>query len=229
MDFVYVSKQGDNEELRYSIRSVRKNFLESNVWLVGGKPDWYNGNFIPVENISSKFNNIRNCIKQAALSKEISDDFILMNDDFFIIKEIDSMPVLHGGLLQDRISRYVEATGGNRYATLLSLTNLNLKRQGIKHALDYDIHVPIQLNKSKVLEVVDQKLSFRSVYGNKFNIGGTQTKDVKVYGSKLLKDMSYSFLSEDPTFISTEDLSFDYVYNEILKDMFYEPSEYESK
>jgi len=147
MDFVYVSKQGDNEELRYSIRSVRKNFLESNVWLVGGKPDWYNGNFIPVENISSKFNNIRNCIKQAALSKEISDDFILMNDDFFIIKEIDSMPVLHGGLLQDRISRYVEATGGNRYATLLSLTNLNLKRQGIKHALDYDIHVPIQLKK----------------------------------------------------------------------------------
>ena len=67
------------------------------------------------------------------------------------------------------------------------------------------------------------------MYGNKFNIGGTQTKDVKVYGSKLLKDMSYSFLSEDPTFISTEDLSFDYVYNQILRDMFYEPSEYESK
>jgi hypothetical protein len=139
------------------------------------------------------------------------------------------MPVLHGGLLQDRISRYVEATGGNRYATLLSLTNRNLKRQGIRHALNYDIHVPIQLNKSKVLEVVDQKLSFRSLYGNKFNIGGTQVKDVKVYGSKLLKDMSYNFLSEDPTFISTEDLSFDYVYNQILRDMFYEPSEYESK
>ena len=51
MDFVYICKEGVNEELKYSIRSVVESFPESNIWVVGGKPDWYTGNYIQVNHL----------------------------------------------------------------------------------------------------------------------------------------------------------------------------------
>ncbi len=39
LDIVYfVKESAQNEELRYSLRSVEKNFPHRNVWFVGGKP-----------------------------------------------------------------------------------------------------------------------------------------------------------------------------------------------
>ena len=58
MDLVYICKPGDNEELRYSIRSAVKNLKFDNLYLVGGKPDWYDGKFIAVEPIPNKFKNL---------------------------------------------------------------------------------------------------------------------------------------------------------------------------
>jgi len=48
MDFVYICKDGVNEELKYSIRSVVESFPETNIWVVGGKPDWYTGRDISI-------------------------------------------------------------------------------------------------------------------------------------------------------------------------------------
>ena len=59
MDFVYICKDGVNEELKYSIRSVVESFPEAIVWVVGGKPDWYIGNYIKVEQKESKYKNTR--------------------------------------------------------------------------------------------------------------------------------------------------------------------------
>ena len=60
MDFVYICKSGDNEELRYSIRSVINSFPEAKVWLVGGKPNWYSGDFIEVDQRHHKYANAIN-------------------------------------------------------------------------------------------------------------------------------------------------------------------------
>jgi hypothetical protein len=115
MDCVYVCRPGDNEELRYSIRSVVANMPHDNLWLVGYKPSWYMGNFISVPNTTTKFENIRLAIKAAAEHNEISDNFILMNDDFFVIKPANPEVVLHGGLLTDKISRYRSMLETGRY------------------------------------------------------------------------------------------------------------------
>ena len=46
MDIVYNCRPGkQNEELRYSIRSVMENLPHDNLWVVGGKPEWYTGNY----------------------------------------------------------------------------------------------------------------------------------------------------------------------------------------
>jgi hypothetical protein len=87
MDFVYICKDGINEELKYSIRSVVESFPEATIWVVGGKPDWYTGNYIKVEQKESKYKNAVKNLETICFSEEISQSFVLMNDDFYIIKK----------------------------------------------------------------------------------------------------------------------------------------------
>lgn len=229
MDLVYICRNGDNEELRYSIRSAVKNLPHDKIWVVGGKPDWYTGNFISIPDVSlNKFENILDCTKAIISVDGISDNFILMNDDFFFIKPITEMPAYHGGFLRDKIDKYIEL-GAGRYANLLLRTYKALIKQGIKNPLDYDIHVPMPMNKQKLCESINKAYFPRSGYGNIHSIGGTLIKDVKAYFLRSpLYPNSYDYTQDDVSFVSTEDNSFDYVYNAILKDMFLVPTRYES-
>jgi len=224
MDCVYICRPGENEELRHSIRSVVKNLPYDSVWVVGYKPSWYSGNFMSVPNTTTKFENIRLALKAVAENNEISDDFILMNDDFFIIKPVKSIEILHGGLLLNKINRYKELVGSNRYVYILDKTYNFLIKNGIDEPLDYDIHTPMPMNRHKLLEVINRKHFPRSLYGNIFNIGGKLIKDVKIYpDSSLLK----SSVDEDTAYISTQDNSFDDLYNSTLSKLFDQPSQYE--
>jgi hypothetical protein len=227
MDLVYICRYGENEELRYSIRSAVENFVHSKIWLIGNKPDWYRGNFVSIPDQKTKFDNIISCTAAISDIGAISDDFVLMNDDFFFLKYIEKMPTYHGGLLRDKIDKYVEL-GSRRYATLLSRTLNNLVRQGIKDPLDYDIHVPMPMNKYKLRESIKKAYFPRSGYGNIHNVGGELISDVKTYSlNSSLSSRSYDFSTGQIPFVSTENGSFDYVYNEILKDRFPTPSTYE--
>jgi hypothetical protein len=227
MDYVYICREGNNEELRYSIRSVVAHASYNNIWLVGYKPDWYLGNFVNLPDTATKFDNIVSCIKTITDVGAISDDFVLMNDDFFFLKDVGKVPIYHGGLLRDKIDKYIEL-GSRRYATLLSRTYNNLVRQGIKDPLDYDIHVPMPMNKIKLKESIKKAYFPRSGYGNVHNIGGTHIEDVKTYSNKSpLKSNSYDFKNGNMPFVSTEDGSFQEVCDTVLKDMFPNPSQYE--
>jgi hypothetical protein len=227
MDYVYVCREGSNEELRYSIRSVVAHASYKDIWLVGYKPDWYRGNFVSVPDISSKFNNIINCIKAIPDIGAISEDFILMNDDFFFLKDVGIVPTYHGGPLKDKIEKYADL-GARQYTTLLSKTYNSLVRQGIKDPLDYDIHFPMPMNKNKLRQSIKKAYFPRSAYGNINNVAGTLTKDVKVYRHKsMLSNLSHDISEKEHYFLSTEDGSFDRVYKTILKDMFPVPSKYE--
>jgi hypothetical protein len=105
MDLVYICRDGDNEELRYSIRSAVANLPHDNIWIVGGKPDWYTGNFIRTKQNGLKFDNARNNLNTACRKYEISSDFVLMNDDFYFMDKIDKIEMFHGGRLIDKIRR----------------------------------------------------------------------------------------------------------------------------
>lgn len=227
MDYVYICREGENEELRYSIRSVVANTNYNRIWVIGYKPEWYRGNFVDFPDTATKFDNIINCTKAITNVGAISEDFILMNDDFFFLRYIESMPTYHGGLLRDKIDKYIEL-GSRRYATLLSRTYNNLIRQGIKEPLDYDIHLPMPMNKQKLKESIKKAYFPRSGYGNIHNVGGVHIEDVKTYSNKSsLRSKSYDFKNGMMPFVSTEDGSFQEVYELVLKDMFPEPSQYE--
>lgn len=225
MDYVYICRSGDNEELRYSIRSVLKNTSCDSIWLIGGVPDWYKGNHVIVDDIGGKLENIQNCYKVISQIGAISNKFVLMNDDFFIMKPVGEMPIFHGGKLIDKIDRYTADRGHNKYTRILLQAHKRLLKQGIKEPLDYDIHLPLVVEKAAIDYFIDQSLAPRSIYGNLYNIGGQEIKDVKVYSTKNMTHHSAS-ISNDMPFMSTEDGSFDKVFD-MLNTMFPDKTKYE--
>jgi len=89
MNFVYICRGGENEELRYSLRSVVNSFPDSAVWVVGGIPKWYSGNKISIEQNAGKWANAVNNLNAITESPDIPEEFVLMNDDFFITNKRD--------------------------------------------------------------------------------------------------------------------------------------------
>lgn len=230
MDYVYICRNGDNEELRYSIRSVVANGKPDNIWVVGGKPDWYRGNFIEVIQDKDKYQNARNNMKTIAHSKDISEHFVLMNDDFFIINPINYVETFHGGSLSDKIGIFELHSNSSPYTKLLLKTEQVLNRWGISDPLDYAIHVPMVMEKNKLKDIMNTRIegiSIRTLYGNKFDIGGQLIKDVKIHNNRAIRLDSYNFNNTDFPYISTNDDTFEKLYNSLLKKMFQEKTKYE--
>jgi hypothetical protein len=225
MDYVYICRSGDNDELRYSLRSIEENMPKGRVWVVGHRPIWYIGDFIPVDDIGGKFDNIVNCIKTVSENNDISDNFILMNDDFFALNPIDKLKNYHGGLLENKIARYKELRMAPKYIRLLELTLKQLKENGISNPIDYDIHVPIIMNKTILKDAINLAFFPRSAYGNLAKLEAIKITDVKIY-SNGEKINWHEIINND--FVSTEDNSFMSLKNNILNKMFDKPSQLEN-
>lgn len=208
MDFVYFCRPGNNEELRYSIRSLYANYSNANVWVVGDKPDWYVGNYLHVPQTKTKFNNVLESIRSVIDCKEISQSFVLMNDDFFILQPMKTIRNYHGGKLIDKINKYDDLMPSSAYVKMLKATYDRLVKLGIPDPLDYELHVPMLMNKRKLARSLTPGILWRSMYGNLNSVGGKKMKDVKVYISGPFKNnLSYN-LSEHESFLSTDDSSF---------------------
>jgi hypothetical protein len=229
MNFVYICKNGDNEELRYSIRSVINSFPNANVWVVGGKPDWYVGNYIFVKQDKTKYTNAIENLKSFCDSESTPKEFYLMNDDFFILKKIDSIESFHGDLLYDKINKYLETDNKSRYASLLGQTYKRLLALKIQNPIDYELHVPMKMEKEKLKIVLSKHNRFlwRSIYGNLFNINGTKINDVKIYKDKKFDFKSYN-INNESIFVSTDDRSFEEIKENFLKNLFPNKTRYES-
>ena len=221
MDLVYICRDGENEELRYSIRSAVNNLPHDKIWVVGGKPDWYTGNYIEVNQGRAKYTNARNSLKAICDSEEISESFILMNDDFYIINKVELVPYMYAGTLDDKIKQREDIFNGNTYTTLLRNTLGYLSRKKINVALDYELHVPMVMEKRKLSKVLKLSGLWRSVYGNVFNVGGVKIRDVKVYDKKdKFYINSYDINNLELDYLSSNDDSFETVKTLILEERF---------
>ena len=155
----------------------------------------------------------------------ISEDFVLMNDDFFVTRNLKSVSLYHGGVLHNRYKRHTALVGPNQYASLLLKTHEALRKAGVEEPINYDLHVPMVINKTNMSYVVDEPYSIRSYYGNMFNLGGEYLEDVKIYSSYRLMPDSASVDNDSP-YLSTEDGSF-YVIKEFVEKSFPNPSPHE--
>lgn len=210
LDIVIPLKESrTNEELRFVLRSVAQNLPHRKIFLAGFTPDW-------VQNVESinveipeglKYSKSAANTKAACLDPRVSDDFILFNDDFFVMKPVEEITPVHRGpvkkfhalyaTLNHRYRNYRDGIG--RVRKILEVLGFN-----DKEVLSYELHVPMIFNKAKRLEVYDIQdrypagdlaLHTNTIYGNIFGIGGEYTKDVKYYEIDSEPDIQAAFIS----------------------------------
>lgn len=226
MDLVYICRAGENEELRYSIRSAEKNLKFDNLWIVGSAPGWYTGNLIQTDPNGVKYAVARRNLKALATSDKISNDFILMNDDFFVMKPLEEVVVWHGGRLDEKLKFRMSVSPNSAYSHMLYETYNVLKRSKMPDALDYELHTPLPMTREGLRDVLGYGGLWRSLYSNFNGIGGEEHKDVKIYSTETRianKELSI----DDSIYLSTDDGSFPQLRDTVLNDMFPEPSSFE--
>ena len=205
-DIVYFVKESDtNEELRYSLRSVCKNFEYRKVWFIGGCPKGLepDGHIFVNQTQPTKWDRTLNLLRVACQCPDITEDFYLFNDDFFIMKPW-KYETVYNGTLQELIERTEERKGkASGYSQRLRRSEVLLHSAGCT-TLNYAVHMPLLINKAKALKVLRKFAGcqmFRSLYGNYCNIGGVNKKDCKImdlekepgHNAKLLSTCDNSF------------------------------------
>lgn len=217
MDVLYYIGNGsshNNDELRLSLRSLEKHCKDvGKVWIVGNKPAFLrNVEYIWVADERGKWWwNAFNKTKTAILAG-ISDDFLLMNDDFFMIDdfEAESYPYFHKGDIKKNDTDYQQVV----YNTGEYLKSIGA---ATKH---FGIHCPIRINGKKYLELekhLTQPMSVRCLYGNLY-CKGRLAKDVKnkeIHKNQTKCYSALSYMSED-------------IYQQLLT-MFPNPSRWEEE
>ena len=201
-DIVYILKKDVKpEELRYSLRSVCENFPYRKIWFYCGcpegiKPDEY----VPFEQKGvMTWEKTTSTVEQICKNKNITEDFWLFNDDFYVMKPVEDIPPYYDRTLYKRIKQIEKRRGGapSLYSMQLSLTRDALQNEGYK-TFNYAVHMPMLINRKKALEVIRKYPNlrmFRSVYGNVLDIGGEQHADVKIISKDFEPDRDCDFLS----------------------------------
>lgn len=231
-DIVYLLKDGPNEELRYSLRTVEKNFPHNRVVFVGGKPaDITPDKFIKVDqNQGSKWNNTRQNLQRACEDETLTENFWLFNDDFFIMGAYKGSGLEFDGELKKHILEIEGRHNGNQSNYTLRLRQLckTLAKAGIHAPRNYAIHRPMLVNREKaqrILETYPEQPMFRALYGNLTateDNPGEPAKDCKVT-PWLVPPYELSDI------ISTEDRCFAQgAVGRYIRERFTEPSRWEA-
>jgi len=179
-DVVYFTRSGRNEELRYSLRSL-VNLPHGRVVLIGDVPRWYRGDHIPFTTKGNKHLLTDLAMIEACENEELSDPFILMNDDFFIVKPIEKVPLLNIGTLAEVAGRYLVQVGRSSYQQRMVSTRQRLEELGYEDPLCFEAHAPLVVHKKIMREALALGGGMkRSMYGALLGKRGRQVRDPKI-------------------------------------------------
>ncbi len=223
-DVVYVCADGENPELRYSLRSL-KNVEHRKVFIFGGAPVWADviHRYRPQE--STPYASTRAHIKAACLDPEVSNPFMLWNDDFYAMRRDKNEKHFHRGPLSEMVDAHTHvktpwANGLRETASFLATV------EGISDPVSYDLHLPILVYKADMLEALhiaeqlkSDAVHLRTIYGNLTELGGEQIEDPKLIRRSDPFPKGRWLSSSDDTFRSTVE--------PVLRYLFPSPCKYE--
>lgn len=243
MDLLYPIGTGSrwkNCELLFSLRSIAKNLKGvERVFVVGERPDFLTGKvtYIPCPDVASPFTNpTRNVIEKIriAIKAGISENFLLMNDDFIILKTMSchNMPLLHKGCFSDYPDTYWNATN---YRQRMRAT-YELLLNELDEPVNFGVHVPFEINVTEFERMYHQYdwdtgigHSFRSIYGNVF---ANSNKAIELSWEKrtVYKRLNLKILEKrlaEPIFLAFSDHGLNNELITFLTRKFSSPSQYE--
>lgn len=229
LDIVYMVKDAIyNDELKYSLRSVDANFPHHKVWFIGGRPMYVHPDeqIIVNQKGKTKWDKVRAMLKLVGENDKLTEDFVLFNDDFFVMRPTPVMPTFVYGTLEQLCKRIERKNVGKPtpYTLKLEETIKTLERDGLP-THNFELHVPMVLNRKKLLQIIERypdTKGTRSLYGNTYLTDHMYyMKDVKIFDTKTEP-------SPNNVFLSTEDLSFsEGKVGEYIKKMFHDKSRWE--
>lgn len=207
MDAVYPYKRTSGAELKLSIALLERFYPDlGGVFIIGDKPPESVSKrvtHIPHTSSFNKFDDQFAKLRIMANYPGLSDNFILMNDDFYLLAEYK--PRVYRDVdyptLRDRA---VKAAGYDLYQKSLLLTSNYLLSEGMSD-YNFEVHVPMVMNKMNFAAMSsnfdpEPGLQLRSLYSNWYSMD--------VIGSEVIKDVKNIPTSEADKFISTSDSQF---------------------
>ena len=228
-DLVLYVRGGENEELRYALRSWCQNLKFRKLCVVGGpiplwlRPDIYIPN-------PKRWPVMRQCYENLLLAtkdKRVAEDIIVVMDDVFVMKPAGSWEINYNrGTLGEQYKKSVSRSGTTGYNQLVRSTDIFL-RHLYEEPLSFEGHSPFRCKKTLLRETLEKigekkcsQLLWRSVYGNTREIPTEYRKDLKVPERN-------DFWPTDAPVISTTERSFRGRVGVMLQDRFQRRSKYE--
>ena len=243
-DLLYVLGTGskhNNIELRYSLRSIQKYCTNyDRIFVIGADPGFTNENviYIPSEDLGCgyKHHNILANIQKVAFTTDISDYFILQSDDHFYVKPYDfaNIPIYYKGELK------TEYEGSNMYNASLLMTRIILEEHNYP-TYNCSAHCGTLLNKQiikdlnytlikeahETYECVEPTCLINNVMIKDFNMQPVYRKDIKIKEFKGKGEIED--IIKDNFCFSIYDDAFDFGIEDILQEIYSEPSIYEKR
>lgn len=237
----------DNLELRYCLRSIEKHLKGvGNVFLVGEKPDWIqNVIHILAKDNPNNWNRARNIYDKIMAGinfselwdnchisgisdyekKELSDNFLFMNDDHFLLQDYEAweFPYYHRGTIRGM-------DYGNNGPQIKQMDNT--ERLFLQSINDFDIHCPIIYNKAKFKKSFPEKwpehgYGIKSLYCAVNDIEGEEIDDLK-FKEPLMKESIYQALEGRNWFSIGDKCLKSGAMKEVLETIYPDKSRYEN-
>lgn len=177
---------GENEELRYAIRSWERNLKFDKLCAVGGPlPQWFEPDiYIPNPCRYPKMQQCWDNLCLALKDRRLSQHIVLMMDDIYLLKPFGEWKLNHNrGTLDEQVAR-IGTTG--EYSRLVQKTNILLKKD-FSAPLSFEEHAPFYCEKNRLHTVLSQYGSdylYRSIYGNIYQIPTEKRMDIKLQDVK---------------------------------------------
>lgn len=175
VDVVYpFYAEGSDGELKYSMRSMEENFTSlRNIWVIGDKPEWASDQVqhIPFDHLKmlpsneySKGRNICEKMLRAAMTPDISADFVYAGDDHYLLRPWSLEDFTKQILVREDLNKfpkdYLDPKTRpwdmlNKWQTALWLTYDKMKLFGY-YGWNYETHTPKLINKVKLIKTFTQ-------------------------------------------------------------------------
>lgn len=186
-DVVYPVKltRNGNRELRLSLRSL-SNIPHRNVYVVAPERiEWLSDNvrFIECPDDHVSYENVNRKLLAACSVADLSENFVYMNDDIFIMQKMTEIPYWAlSSTLQTRLDEY-KVAGMGIYEQDLMKTKRFLEEYR-QSTIDFETHSPIVFHKGILEQILTQNIRLghrHTLYGNLTHQEPTYTKDFKLY------------------------------------------------
>lgn len=192
---VWVYKESNTDELKYSMRSAVKNLGIKRIILVGDKPSWFEESeqaiyipFTPKRNPNWTRAYVPwTYLEEILKHNVVQGEFLFFNDDFFVLKPITDWV----DYARDQEDYNLHVKTGNRVYHMRDFRALRLLRME-DNGVHYNMHIPIKLNTEYLREDIKfwhnsaiKDFAFRTFYGNRHFKDCPRMVDVKYRPNEL--------------------------------------------